>query len=163
LTITAWRITKQRHVESAFSGEGARLYGGRWNSPGTPVVYVAQSQALAVLEVLVHLDSPALLEKYALIQVDFDDASITSLNRVVLPTNWRDDPAPAEAQAIGDDWAKKSRSVALRVPSSLVPAEFNFLLNPRHADFKNLKVHKAISYQLDPRLSGKAVTWQRFS
>lgn len=101
------------------------------------MVYVAQSQALAVLEVLVHLDSPALLEKYAF----------------VLPTNWRDDPAPAEAQATGDDWVKKSLSGALRVPSALVPGECNFLLNPRHADFKNLKTHKATPYQLDPRLS----------
>jgi RES domain-containing protein len=79
LTISAWRITKQKHVKSAFSGEGARLYGGRWNSQGVPVVYVAQSQALAVLEVLVHLDSPVLLGTYALIQFDFEEGHVSNL------------------------------------------------------------------------------------
>ncbi|HTF71866.1 MAG TPA: RES family NAD+ phosphorylase [Edaphobacter sp.] len=72
MTIKAWRITKRRLARTAFYGEGARLYGGRWNRPGTSMVYVAESQALAVLEVLVHLDSSSLLEKYVLIQVDFD-------------------------------------------------------------------------------------------
>ena len=72
MTLSAWRITKQKHAKSAFSGEGARIYGGRWNSPGTPIIYTAQSQALAVLEVLVHLDSPELLKRYSLFEVEMD-------------------------------------------------------------------------------------------
>src|SRR6266851_4520565 len=98
LTITAWRITKRRHARTAFSGDGARLYGGRWNSPGTLMVYVAESQALAVLEVLVHLDASSLLEKYVLIQVDFEDSLVADLNRTSLPRNWGEDPVPANVQ-----------------------------------------------------------------
>jgi RES domain-containing protein len=155
LTVTAWRITKQRHIRSAFTGEGARLYGGRWNSPGSPVVYVAQSQALAVLEVLVHLESPALLETYALIRVEFPETAVHNLNQTLLPKNWKDDPAPAEAQAVGDSWIAAARSVVLRVPSVLVPNESNFLLNPRHSDFDTVKVHKPIPFRFDRRLAGK--------
>jgi RES domain-containing protein len=153
LKVTAWRITKHKHLNSAFTGEGARLFGGRWNSSGTPMIYVAQSQSLAVLEVLVHLDSAAILEKYVLLRVDFDQSRVTDLKKSELPTSWRADPPPIETQAIGDDWAAAEKSLALRVPSTLVPGESNFLLNPLHPDFKTLKVFKAQSFRFDPRLS----------
>jgi len=120
------------------------------------MVYVAQSQALAVLEVLVHLDSPDLLGKYVLLQVDIDTTNITDANRSTLPKTWRDDPATAEVQAIEDAWAAAGRSLALRVPSSLVPAEANFLLNPRHADFKTLKIFKPLPFRFDPKFGGKS-------
>jgi RES domain-containing protein len=119
------------------------------------MVYVAQSQALAVLEVLVHLDSPDLLEKYVLVQVDFDTSQVTYLDKSVLPKSWRDYPAPAEVQAIGDAWAAAGTSVALRVSSTLVPAESNFLLNPRHAEFKTLRIFKPLPFRFDPRLGEK--------
>lgn len=119
------------------------------------MVYVAQSQALAVLEVLVHLDSTNLLEKYVLLQVDFDASKVIDLNKAVLPENWRDDPAPAEVQAIGDKWAVSGTSLALRVPSTLVPGESNFLLNPRQSDFKTLKVFPPLPFRFDRRLDGK--------
>jgi RES domain-containing protein len=119
------------------------------------MVYVAQSQALAVLEVLVHLDSPDLLAKYVLLQVSFDSLMVAELDRSILPTNWRDDPAPITVQAIGEDWVLAQKSVALRVPSTLVPGESNFLLNPRHKDFKRLSFFAPISFQFDGRLVGK--------
>jgi RES domain-containing protein len=78
VTVTAWRITKRKHARHAFTGEGAREFGGRWNHPGTAVVYTAQSQSLAALEMVVHLDSPDLLEKYVLLAVEIDDASTDS-------------------------------------------------------------------------------------
>ena len=152
MNLTAWRITKHKHVKSAFTGEGARLFGGRWNSPGTPIIYVAQSQSLAVLEVLVHLDSTAILEKYALLRIDFDESNVRDLNRSALPSSWRADPPPAETQAIGDEWAAAGKSVVLRVPSTLVPGESNFLLNPEHPEFKTLKIFKPQLFQFDPRL-----------
>lgn len=151
--ISAWRITKRRHARTAFSGDGARLYGGRWNAPGTSMVYVAESQSLAVLEVLVHLDASSLLEKYVLIQVDFEDSLVADLNRTLLPRNWGEDPVPGSVQAIGDRWATAATTAILRVPSTLVPGESNFLINPRHADFRKLKISKPRSFQFDPRLS----------
>jgi RES domain-containing protein len=151
--LTAWRITKHKHIKSAFTGEGARLFGGRWNSPGIPMIYVAQPQSLAVLEVLVHLDSAAILEKYVLVRVDFDKSNVKDLNKPDLPSSWRADPPPVETQAIGDEWAAAGMSVALRVPSTLVPGESNFLLNPQHPDFETLKIFKPQSFRFDPRLS----------
>jgi len=148
----AWRITKQRHARTAFSGEGARLYGGRWNSPGVPVVYVAESQSLAVLEMLVHLDSPVLLEKYVFLEVDFDASLVLDLDRSSLPKNWQSDPVPESIQAIGDRWVLSRDSAVLRVPSVLVPEESNFLLNPRHPDFGKIGISRPHAFRFDPRL-----------
>jgi RES domain-containing protein len=153
LTLTLWRIVHPRHRKSAFSGEGARLYGGRWNSPGIPMIYAAQSQSLAALEMLVHLDSPNLLSRYLLFPVEIDAALVTALDRSLLPGNWRADPVPASVQSVGDAWATSLTSVALSVPSVLVPGESNFLLNPGHTDFARLKIGKPISFRFDSRLA----------
>jgi RES domain-containing protein len=153
LTLSAWRITKQKHAKSAFSGEGARIYGGRWNSPGTAMIYTAQSQALAVLEMLIHLDSPELLKRYSLFEVEMDLLYVAELDLSNLPRNWRANPTPAGVRALGDDWVASRRSVALRVPSALVPAESTFLLNPQHPDFSKLCIGKAVPFQFDPRLA----------
>jgi RES domain-containing protein len=149
----AWRITKRRHARTAFSGEGARLYGGRWNRPGVPVVYVAESRSLAILEVLVHLDAPALLEKYVFLEADFDASLVIDLDRSSLPKNWQSDPVPEVIQAIGDRWIFSGDSTVLRVPSVLVPEESNFLLNPRHPDFAKIGISRPQAFRFDPRLA----------
>jgi RES domain-containing protein len=153
LILSAWRITKQKHARSAFDGEGARLFGGRWNSPGVPMIYTAQSRALAALEMLVHLDSPDLLNKYVLFEVSMDPSYVRDLDIANLPRNWKADPTSAKVQAIGDDWVAAATSAVLRVPSTLVPGEFNFLLNPRHRDFGKLRIGTVIPFQFDPRLA----------
>lgn len=152
MTLSAWRITKQKYARSAFSGDGARIYGGRWNSPGTAMIYTAQSQSLAVLEMLVHLDSPDLLSNYVFFQVSIDPSYVKDLSFATLPRNWKADPVPARVQAIGDDWFAGGASAVLRVPSALVPGESNFLLNPRHSDFGKMRIGKPIPFQYDPRL-----------
>jgi|SRR5664279_1919508 len=151
--VSAWRITKRKHARSAFSGEGARLYGGRWNSPGAAIIYTAESQSLAVLEILVHLDSAELLKKYVLLKVGIEESYILDIDAVALPRNWRAEPAPSRVQKMGDDWVGQSASAVLRVPSTLVPGESNFLLNPRHVDFRKLQISGPISFHFDPRLS----------
>ena len=153
MSITAWRIVKQKNEKTAFSGEGARLYGGRWNSPGTALVYTAQSQSLAVLEMLVHLDSADLLGQYVFFDVVIEEVMIAPVDPTTLPKNWRAEPAPAKLHAIGNAWVAGGTSVALRVPSSLVPAESNYLLNPKHVDFAKLQIGKAGPFQYDPRLA----------
>ena len=151
--VSAWRITKRKHAKSAFSGEGARIYGGRWNRRGTAMIYTAESQSLAVLEILVHLDSPELLKKYVLFEVGIEESYILDLDASALPRNWRAEPPPSRVQAIGDDWANQSTSAVLRVPSALVPGESNYLLNPLHADFRKLRIGKAIPFQFDRRFA----------
>jgi RES domain-containing protein len=155
LTLTVWRIANHKHLKSAFTGEGARLYGGRWNSPGTPMIYSAQSQSLAILEMLVHLDSPELLKKYVLFAVEIDAVLVTPVDRSSLPKNWKADPVPATVQAVGDAWAASLSSVAHSVPSALVPDESNFLLNPLHPDFPKLKIQRPLAFQFDPRFTTK--------
>ena len=152
MTVTAWRITKRKHARHAFSGEGAREFGGRWNNPGTAVVYTAQSQSLATLEMLVHLDSADLLEKYVLLAADFDQSLVKVVDASNLPRNWRADPPPAQVRSIGDEWVLGGSSAVLQVPSVLVSGENNFLLNPGHQDFARIRFGKPLAFRFDARL-----------
>jgi RES domain-containing protein len=117
------------------------------------MIYTAQSQSLAVLEVLVHLESPELLKRYLLFEVAIDVSCIGELDFSTLPRNWKADPVPPRVQAIGDEWVASGRSAVLRVPSALVPGESNFLLNPRQPDFGKLRIGKALPFQFDPRFA----------
>ena len=148
----AWRLVKARHAASAFDGEGARLHGGRWNSPGTRVVYVSSSRSLAALELLVHLEIAEALEHYAVIEVRIPAQSIARLDRRRLPADWRDDRPPAALRALGDTWVQQQRSVALEVPSVVVPEETNYLLNPAHPSFRTLAIGPARPFRYDARL-----------
>ena len=151
--LQAWRIVKRRHADKAFDGEGARLYGGRWNSPGVPVVYVAESRALAVLEILAGLQSRATLHSYVLIGVRFEEQLVEQLSPDSTPKDWRTSPPPPETQACGDRWVREARSAVLRVPSVVIPSEFNFLLHPAHPDFRRIETLEPTPFDLDPRLS----------
>jgi RES domain-containing protein len=150
--IVSWRIVQRRFAKDAFTGEGARRFGGRWNSPGRAVVYTAQSLALAVLEILVHVDSEKLLENYVAIPANMDERLIVSIRESRLPNNWRAYPAGRATQAIGDEWLAQGDSLVLRVPSAIIPEESNFLINPSHEDFQKLRIGKPRRFHLDPRL-----------
>lgn len=117
------------------------------------MVYTAGSQSLAVLEMLVHLENSDLLEKYVFLEVILDEAMVTVVAAADLLRNWRADPAPLKLRAIGDDWVASGASVVLRVPSSVIPAEYNYLLNPKHPDFAKLKFGKAVPFRYDARLA----------
>ena len=148
----AWRVIKRRYRRQAFDGEGARLLGGRWNSPGTAVVYCSESLALATLEILVHLGDRSILASYLAFPVDIPDPLVEAIDPARLPSGWKNFPAPPALQRIGDDWVKEARTVALRVPSALVEVESNFLLNPVHRDWSKVRVGRARALSLDPRL-----------
>lgn len=149
---TAWRIVPARRIERAFSGEGARLFGGRWNSAGVPLVYAAESKALAALEILVHVDSAALLEDYLCIPVSFDRRLVRSLDFGDLPEDWRANPPPVSVQQLGNRWAAGQASVLLQVPSVLIPGESHYLINPAHPGFVKLKTGAPQPFEFDPRL-----------
>jgi RES domain-containing protein len=152
VSITAWRIVKARHAARAFDGEGARLEGGRWNSAGTPLVYTSESAALAALELLVHLEWGPILSAYVLIPCRFDEGLVSRLDRSRLPKDWRAYPAPHDLQAMGDGWARKNESAVLEVPSAVIEAESNYLINPRHPDFGAIRVMKPVGFEFDVRL-----------
>ncbi len=145
----AWRIVKEKHVAAAFSGEGARLFGGRWNSEGTSVVYTSGSKALAALESLVHLNPPVIF-KYVAIPIEFDDALVEKA--AALPADWTEEPPPPATKDIGDLWVRGMRSAVLQLPSVIIPEEPNYLLNPAHPDFKKIGIGKPEPFTFDPRL-----------
>lgn len=153
MKLSAWRIVQARYSGRAFSGEGARLYGGRWNSPGVPMVYTAQSRALAALELLVHLEAPLLLAGFLFFEVRFDERHVTALPVEQLPAVWRSDPVPVATQQLGDHWARSAASPVLRLPSVLIPEEFNYLLNPLHTAFNSLEVRDPVPFAFDSRLN----------
>ncbi len=153
--LTAWRIVAARHEAKAFSGDGARLYGGRWNSKGVAVVYTAANLALASLEIVVNLPSPALLEDYIRIPVRFESGLVEVLNPETLPADWNHRPISPCTRAIGDSWVREQRSAVLCVPSIVVPEECNYLLNPLHPDFGRIHIGPPAVYHLDPRLAGR--------
>ena len=150
--VTAWRIVKARHQATAFDGEGARLYGGRWNSRGLPVVYVAASPALAALEMLVHVGDSGVLASYVSIACTFDPALVLRLDRQRLPKDWRSSPALPELALVGDAWLKDGTSAVLDVPNAIIPDESNYLLNPRHADFAAITIGRPQPFEFDLRL-----------
>lgn len=152
--ITAWRITQARYADDAFSGEGARRYGGRWNSRGTAIAYAAGSRSLALLEILVHLDSAALLRRYVLVPIRFDAQHVERLDAATLPPDWRAHPAPTSTQTLGDAWAAAARSPVLQVPSVIVPNEPNYLINPHHPAFASLEIGAVEALDVDDRLFG---------
>lgn len=159
----AWRIVPARRAATAFTGEGARLYGGRFNSPGTAVVYVSAHQSLAALELLVHiLHHPRL--PCVVFPVDWDGLPEERVRPEDLPADWRAEPVTVDTMRLGDAWARAGRTALLRVPSAVVPDEENLLLNPAHPDFARLRVGAPRPFSFDPRLwasAGAAAPRQR--
>lgn len=150
---TAWRIAKKKFESSAFDGEGARLFGGRWNSIGYRMVYTASSQSLAALEIMVHVSRPALLQKYVALGIEIPSNFIETTDPKKLSKDWLASPPPTKLQEIGDKWVRNGSSVVLAVPSAVIPGEINFLLNPAHADFATLLTAKPVRFEFDKRLA----------
>jgi len=147
----AWRIVKEKHANTAFDGEGAWRYGGRWNSTGTRIIYTSATLSLAALESLVHLNPPVKF-KYVAIPIEFDDALLESIPVGGLPAEWTEEPPPPSTKQIGDLWVKEARSTVLELPSVIIPAEPNYLLNPAHPDFNKIRIGKPVPFAFDPRL-----------
>jgi RES domain-containing protein len=148
--VTAWRIVMRGQADNAFDGEGARRYGGRWNRKGTAIVYTSSSLSLASLEMLVHLSPEIVLNNYVAISVVIPLKAIAELDS--LPPDWARTPPQISTMQIGTDWVASGKSVALKVPTILVPGEYNYLLNPQHPDFKKLMLGKPMEFWFDARL-----------
>jgi RES domain-containing protein len=152
-TVRGYRLVKRKWLQTAFDGEGARLYGGRWNSKGKACVYLASAESLAMLEVMVHLDDYRLLTYYALLEVTIPENALMRLPADSLPEDWMEEPAPASTAEIGDSWLESQSSLALVVPSVVVPRETNYLINPSHSYFQALADSaREVSFTPDKRL-----------
>jgi RES domain-containing protein len=158
--VVAWRLATRREPRAAFDGEGARLYGGRWNRPGTPLVYAAEHLSLAVLETFVHLDpedEPRALFRFRL---KLPESAVERLPPARVPASWRNYPAPDETAEIGSDWARKNEALALMVPSAIVPEESNILVNPAHPAFRQLLLERGERFSFDGRMWKKVAREQ---
>lgn len=147
----AWRIVKKKHQKDALTGEGARLFGGRWNTPGHAILYTAGTLSGALLEVLVH-SNRRLLSYYVVYRLEFPKRVVLEIDETELPEHWRNAPAPLELGRIGDQWCNEQRSAVLCVPNAIVPMEPNYLINPVHKDYRLIEIDGPISYVVDERL-----------
>lgn len=152
--LEVFRIVIHKRVADAFTGEGARLYGGRWNQKGVRVVYTASSRALAMLEMLVQ-DQP-LRARYSIVAAKIP--STVRIERVSLsrlPDNWLAAEPIEELRAMGADWVTRAKAAVLCVPSAVLPREFNYLLNPTHPEFGRIKLGRVETLRTDGRLIQK--------
>lgn len=151
-TTRVWRIDQGRYAETAFSGIGAQRDGGRFNSAGTAVVYTADSCALALFEVRVHVPTFRGMRGRVVTEAEIDDDLIETLHIDDLPADWQVRPAPRSTQVLGDTWVVSGRSAVLRVPSVVVPGHVNHVLNPAHPDFARIRIGVPQPLSVDPRL-----------
>ncbi len=144
-----YRLTREKYA-SDLSGEGAKRYGGRWNSTGNAMLYTATHRSLAVLETLVNLPKNLLPQDMVLVTLSIAVDEVADLKD--LPKNWRDMPVPRKTQLRGDLWLSQE-SIAVKVPSTAIPQEHNVLLNPKVPDFDELvQVVATEAFSFDSRL-----------
>jgi RES domain-containing protein len=151
-----WRICPRKFAEAAFSGDGPRLFSGRWNPAGVPMVYTSLSLSLAAMEVFVHLEVVTEPDDLVSImaEVQIDEAALRAHGKSLLaklPADWHRLNHPA-LQAMGVDWVSEGKLLALLVPSAVIPGEWNLLLNPAHPDAKKIKREEPRSFNFDSRM-----------
>ena len=145
-----FRLTTAKHAHD-LSGRGAELTGGRWNSKGTAIIYTSESRALCMLEVAVHLPLGHLPKDYVLISLNVPDHSIQIIGRAYLPEDWNQFPPKPSTRSVGDTFVSEDKTLLLKVPSAIVPDEHNFLINPVHPYFPQVKILAVDPFQFDSR------------
>ncbi len=144
-----YRITNTAY-KNDISGGGAKLYGARWNSKGTPMLYAAEHISLAVLEMLVNTNFKDYSTALDLLYIQLPAVDTTEIKHARLKENWKEDPS--YTKFMGDEFIKQNQSLLLKVPSAVIHEEHNFLINPMHPDFKKVKIAKTKSFWPDKRL-----------
>lgn len=150
--IRVYRIARQAYAKTPLDGEGAYLFGGRWSSPGTRLVYTAEHLSLAMVEHFVHIEASDAPKDLVTVAIDIPDrVSRVVLKPKDLPANWRQVPAPPELARFGDSFAAERKSAVLVLPSALAPSESNWLINPLHPESAAIKVHSTEPFRYDAR------------
>ena len=149
-----WRICRKRYAADALAGRGCLVTSGRWHSVGQPIVYTAESRALAALEVLVHVDRRLAPADLVHLEIDIpDDLDVSTIKMKSLPRDWQSYPAPSALQQLGDNWLSSALTPVLKVPSSVIPEESNVLLNPQHRDASKFAAVSTRDFAYDSRLT----------
>lgn len=147
-----FRLCRSRYTDF-LSGIGAEKYGGRWNSKGMSLVYTSSSRSLCTTELAVHLPLGIVPNDFRIGSIEIPSkVKIKTISPSELPDDWRKFPHPFSTKFIGDTLVKKNKFAVFKVPSAVVPGDFNFLLNPQHKDFQLIKVKKVEDFEFDERL-----------
>jgi RES domain-containing protein len=148
---SVYRILRKPYARKPLDGEGVYRYGGRWSSPGVRLAYTSEHLSLAIIEYFVHISANDPPEDLVLVRAEVPD-SVSRLSLTMrLPRNWRATPPPQKLAEIGDDFVRQRQSAILIVPSVLAPTESNWLINPRHPEFRKIRVKPAKPFLYDPR------------
>lgn len=134
------------------TGEGAKLHGGRWNLIGTPCLYASGSKALSVLEYAANLQLEEMPDHLSITVYSLPPKSWKEFSAGNLPENWQEIPVPEETKRWGSLHLQQAKYLALKIPSVIIPSEFNFILNSLHADFKKIKIKEVHPFSLDKRI-----------
>jgi RES domain-containing protein len=152
-----YRLSKGKYHRD-LSGKGAEMYGGRWNSKGTPLLYTSQSRALAFAEISMHIPLGIVPKDYFLISIQIPDtASIHELTESGMPVDWRSNPHSDTTQRIGDEFVSALKYLVLRVPSAVVPGDFNYLVNPSHPMMNSVTIADVEPFEFDSRFASRSV------
>ena len=146
-----YRVGKTRFSKD-LSGEGARLHGGRWNHILTPCIYTSENRALAVLEYTVNVNIDDIPRSLSITTFEIPDTGIQELTIADLPGNWTESPAPASTKDFGTNLLTLMASPIIKIPSAIITQEFNFILNPKHAEAKNFKILHVEDFVYDVRI-----------
>lgn len=147
-----FRITKLSYSRD-LTGEGARMNGGRWNNVGVAMLYTSEHESLAALEVLAHISLDSAPEDLALVTIHIPGSvKSQSIRPDRLPDHWRLHPAPEELAEIGTQWIQSQDTLLLKVPSVIIPTEWNILINPAHRDFDTIEIREISPFHFDDRL-----------
>lgn len=147
-----YRIAKQIHLTD-ITGEGARLFGGRWNKRGYNMLYTSEHLSLSVLELLVHLDYQFISKDFGFIEIELPKNTIIAKAKPhILNQDWRHNPALSFTQDYGTDWLISQKKLALKVPSAVLPNESNILINPNHKQFSEVKIIRKSILDIDSRV-----------
>ena len=146
-----YRVSRTKFSQD-LSGEGARLFGGRWNHMLTPCVYTSESRALAVLEYTVNVNIEEIPRSLSIITYEIPEKAILELTIAQLPGNWRESPAPSSTKDHGTDLLIRAESPIIKIPSTVIPQEYNYLLNPKHKDSDNFRIIQVEDFVYDLRI-----------
>jgi RES domain-containing protein len=146
-----YRIGKTKHAND-LTGEGARLFGGRWNHKLTPCIYTSESRALALLEYTVNINIEDIPRALSITTIEIPTIGIKEIEEGQLPGNWKQVPAPSSTKDLGTHLLKASEKLVLKIPSSVITEEYNYLLNPLHPDSKLFKVVDIRDFVYDVRI-----------
>lgn len=148
--MNVYRLCIEQYKDD-ISGTGAKLFGGRWNPVGVPVLYTTENISLAVLEILVRTDINHLPLHYFLLKLDVPEISeVSVINKIKLRKDWKTDVG--YTQWIGNEFIKSNKGLVLKLPSAVVDEEHNFIINSNHTDFKKVKITSSRKFIFDKRL-----------